>query len=543
MCIVLFTANDKYMLAHSIVASNRDEFLARPTTAAAWHAWDPVHSTPTPTSETRVLSGLDLTAGGTWFGISLPQAPSPKGDSTATLRFATLTNYTESVDTSVTGTAAPPKPSRGNLVRDFLDPDPASVADETGTTTNAREEDRLQAYLDKVQQTKQAYAGFNLLIGEIDLAPSSSSGQNAQTNLENDGRTPTYTHPRTGGEEGEGGTRVRLGYTSNRESSSKRARVLPSLDTPPSAPTHSSPSNDTDNLDHTPRVHVRGLSNATLEVEPGEEEWPKVKSGAKAVEEVVVKSSNSRRTRRSAAGAAAIQEGEGGDAAAEDGGEREEEEELVRGLYNALSTAHPLPIQHREHLRQTVLVRPLYLDPTKPLQKVPPPFPPPPSSLSSELLDPSSPFSSSSSAALETSPIAGRSTPMAPPSSHETETYTHLPPERAPSSPATDSVTNAADRPGSGVHWYATRVQTLLLVERKQGGKVIFMERDAYVLDSSGDGEQEGADKGAEEGVRKGGDDKGREDAQGEKGGKEAVKEEGRRPRWSGQERRYEFRL
>ncbi|BGP43643.1 hypothetical protein JCM10449v2_007688 [Rhodotorula kratochvilovae] len=352
MCIVFFTATAHYSL---IVASNRDEFLARPTTSAAWHAWDPAALAQEPSPAHHALSGLDLTAGGTWFGISL--APGNE----RTLRFATLTNYTETIEPA-------PRPSRGNLTRDFLD---LPAASGNG--------DPLQDYLDRVDPTKGDYAGYNLLVGEVAF-PSSSSDE-------------SYT--------------TRLGYISNRETPSKRARVLDDLGTD---------------------GHVHGLSNATLEVEPGEEEWPKVKSGAAAVAEAV---------RRAEASAV-------------------EEEELVTGLYEALSTSHPSPIQHRLHLRHTVLVRPLCLDPSAPLPLLPPPFPSSPSPLTS-------------------------SSPTSP---------ADLPPE----------IAHGKKEGEDDAHWYATRVQTLLLVERETG-RVVLRERDAYVLDDEG------------------------------------------RPRWSGEERKFEVRL
>lgn len=265
----------------SIVASNRDEFLARPTSQARWHAWDPHNETEQMTDRNRVLSGLDLTAGGTWFGISVTRTPAATGP--ATVHFATLTNFTESLDPFALDKNAPPKPSRGNLVREYLDvlgaPDFSPLPQP--------QEDRLQTYLDRIEQVKHDYAGFNLLVGEIG-------------NLDQPTATP----------------RVRLGYTSNRESGNKRARVLPSLDEPTLSSSASAQS-QSQSSQPTLHVHVRGLSNATLEVEPGEVEWPKVKSGAAAVEKVVTR----------------LQHGFDGD---ENHEEEEEEEELVKGLYHAL---------------------------------------------------------------------------------------------------------------------------------------------------------------------------------------------------------------
>ncbi|GAA5908935.1 hypothetical protein JCM8208_007123 [Rhodotorula glutinis] len=367
MCIVFFTATDHYSL---ILASNRDEFLARPTTPAAWHHWDPTNLAQRPSPSHPVLSGLDLSAGGTWLGLSLHQPDQPDS-----IRFATLTNFTESIPPA-------PRPSRGNLTRDFLDLDGAA-------SSGPPRDGSLDAYLDQVEATKAAYAGFNLLVGEVSF----SSSTPAPPPPSSSPSSPAAPSPI-----------VRLGYISNRETSSKRARVLPSLGT---------------------AGHVRGLSNATLEVEQGEVEWPKVKSGAAAVERVARSVEEERRS--------------------EGLGQEEAEARLARGLYDALSTAHPSPIEHRAHLRHTVLVRPLYFDPSSPMPDDAPPFPPPSSSAAStSVLPPSAPASPSSA------PTAG-------------------PPE-------------APDRTSPGAHWYATRVQSLVLVSRTTG-RVVVRERDAYVLD------------------------------------------------------------
>jgi uncharacterized protein with NRDE domain len=74
-----------------VIAANRDEFHARPTAPAQW--WE---------SQPQILAGRDLTAGGTWLGI------------TRTGRFAALTNYR---DREVRRADAP---SRGTLVTSIL---------------------------------------------------------------------------------------------------------------------------------------------------------------------------------------------------------------------------------------------------------------------------------------------------------------------------------------------------------------------------------------------------------------------------------------
>lgn len=140
------------------------------------------------------------------------------------LRIATLTNFTETIIPT-----NPPRPSRGNLVKDFLDY-------EGGKS--------LEEYLESLEGVKEDYAGFNLLV--LELRHSSSSSSSGTTNAQGDP--------------------LKVGYCSNRETVTKKARILPAFG---------------------PHDPVRGLSNATLEAEPGEEVWPKVKSGCLAVEKAV----------------------------------------------------------------------------------------------------------------------------------------------------------------------------------------------------------------------------------------------------------------
>lgn len=217
-----------------VVASNRDEFLARPTTDAAWHSWDPRALADEPDERRRTLSGLDLNAGGTWFGISLaPEDGSDTGEARR-MHFATLTNFTEEIPPGA-------RPSRGQLTRDFLD----------RISSCSSSESTLEDYLAIVEKQKQEYAGFNLVVGEISRPP------------------PADSAPRK--------TQVRLAYISNRENPRKRARVLPPL---PHAGAGVVAGSDG------PK-RVRAVSNATLEVEEGEEEWPKIKGGAAAFEQVL----------------------------------------------------------------------------------------------------------------------------------------------------------------------------------------------------------------------------------------------------------------
>lgn len=89
MCLVLF-AYDPHSDHPLVVAANRDEFYARPASSA--HFWQ---------DREGVLAGRDLSAGGTWLGVSRSG------------RFATVTNFAEE------GPSDAPL-SRGQLPEAFL---------------------------------------------------------------------------------------------------------------------------------------------------------------------------------------------------------------------------------------------------------------------------------------------------------------------------------------------------------------------------------------------------------------------------------------
>jgi uncharacterized protein with NRDE domain len=119
MCLVLLAwrVHPQYPL---VLAANRDEFHARAAAPAAW--WD------TPTG---LLAGRDLSAGGTWLGV------------TRAGRFAVLTNYRDPARVEQRA------PSRGVLVPETLaraEPIPATLA--------------------WLARTADAYNGFNLLFGD-----------------------------------------------------------------------------------------------------------------------------------------------------------------------------------------------------------------------------------------------------------------------------------------------------------------------------------------------------------------------------------------
>lgn len=101
MCLLLlaYETHPRYRL---VVAANRDEWYARPAEPA--HRWgDP----------RGIVAGVDRQAGGTWLGV------------TASGRFAALTNYRDPREMRA---ASADEPSRGALVRGFLESDESPAA-------------------------------------------------------------------------------------------------------------------------------------------------------------------------------------------------------------------------------------------------------------------------------------------------------------------------------------------------------------------------------------------------------------------------------
>jgi uncharacterized protein with NRDE domain len=120
MCLLIF-AHQTCPGYPLVLAANRDEFHGRETASSRF--W---------TEHPEILAGRDLKAGGTWMGM------------TRAGRFSAITNYR---DPSSSFDA--PR-SRGELPLDFLIGDCSP-----------------QAYLHKVAARGQEYAGFNLLLGDV----------------------------------------------------------------------------------------------------------------------------------------------------------------------------------------------------------------------------------------------------------------------------------------------------------------------------------------------------------------------------------------
>ncbi|WP_163377546.1 NRDE family protein [Cyclobacterium sp. SYSU L10401] len=116
MCLITFSwrQHPDYKL---VLTANRDEYFQRPTQSL--HHW-----------ENGIYAGRDLKEGGTWLGFH------PDG------RFAALTNFRDIPN------ERPRERSRGELVTGFLN----------GTESP-------QSYLRQIEESKEHYNGFNLLVG------------------------------------------------------------------------------------------------------------------------------------------------------------------------------------------------------------------------------------------------------------------------------------------------------------------------------------------------------------------------------------------
>jgi uncharacterized protein with NRDE domain len=121
MCLVLVVWR-VHPLYPCLIAANRDEFHARPAAPAEWWPDD---------SHRKILAGRDLSAGGTWLGL------------TRTGRFAALTNYRDPEQPRKNG------PSRGTLV--------ASILESSAATSQV---------LSRLAQVGADYNGFNIIFSD-----------------------------------------------------------------------------------------------------------------------------------------------------------------------------------------------------------------------------------------------------------------------------------------------------------------------------------------------------------------------------------------
>ncbi len=119
MCLILvaWRGHAKYPC---VIAANRDELHSRPAAPAHW--WQ---------SHPPILAGRDLSAGGTWLGL------------TRRGRFAALTNYRDQEQ------RRPGTPSRGALVTSIL-----------------MSTDTIEQSLEELSRVSADYNGFNLLFSD-----------------------------------------------------------------------------------------------------------------------------------------------------------------------------------------------------------------------------------------------------------------------------------------------------------------------------------------------------------------------------------------
>lgn len=122
MCLLVlgYKIHPKYKL---VIAANRDEFYNRPATAAQF--WD---------DYPQLLAGKDLSAGGTWLGI------------TKQGKFAAITNYRDMSENKENA------PSRGRLTLEYLTGDNLSP----------------EAYASSLLKTAENFNGYNLVFGTGD---------------------------------------------------------------------------------------------------------------------------------------------------------------------------------------------------------------------------------------------------------------------------------------------------------------------------------------------------------------------------------------
>lgn len=127
MCLIAFAYNI-HPTYKFILAANRDEFYARPTSPAGW--WE---------DHPEILGGRDLEAKGTWMGIH------KNG------RFAAVTNYRDIKNIK------PNAKTRGDLPTDFI-----------------KGKESPEEYVSQVHKEGSLYNGFNLIALDEELAYASN---------------------------------------------------------------------------------------------------------------------------------------------------------------------------------------------------------------------------------------------------------------------------------------------------------------------------------------------------------------------------------
>ena len=142
-----------------VLCVNRDEAFGRPTLPSHW--WEDAPD---------VFAGRDLEAMGTWCGVS------------RTGRVAVLTNYTEPTDENTAGNTAY-RPSRGALAADFLKGSPSRDDGDDDAPHLQTLPPSPTTYAAFVAKTRDAYAGFNLIVGDCVTGEFAYVGNPAASNF------------------------------------------------------------------------------------------------------------------------------------------------------------------------------------------------------------------------------------------------------------------------------------------------------------------------------------------------------------------------
>lgn len=320
MCVAFFTLeHHDYAL---ILCSNRDEYLSRPTEFAHFHSFETQghlrhgilqdqQPGQRPTqhsqySDTVVLSGIDVQAGGTWLGLA------------KTGKLALLTNITE--DTTLKFPQ-----SRGHLVASFLATPPSSL---TGLTDIEQYLRGLVGPSDLTDEGGARYAGFNLLLLSPRVTCSSATPSPRDTNSD---------HPV--------GTHVPLMSTPTKSVVSYDAYLATNRGA--SGQITYRPLNPAER-------QYGGLSNGSDGY--GGKEWVKVKKGLEILRTVVKVAEDSNMDH--------VHEKEGGERNVRYGkGPDHSEDKIIEELFELLTWTSPTPPTSRAELCNTIQVDPILFRP------------------------------------------------------------------------------------------------------------------------------------------------------------------------------------
>ncbi|SNX86967.1 uncharacterized protein MEPE_05676 [Melanopsichium pennsylvanicum] len=342
MCVIFWTTTDPHY--DLVIASNRDEFVSRPTLPACWHDFSSASkscsssnnstseswvssSKGVKTDEYRILSARDATGGGTWLGV------------TRNGSFATLTNFTENAPPCALPPGLDAYESRGALVRDWL----ISQSKQKKHGGVQQVKAQVEEYLKQVGKKGEIYPGFNLLVGSISSFKGEGSVVGYVTNRNGDGSLAKDSVPqiflpnniKSKKNEDNRDKEEHLGFVSNKTASNPTLPPKPSRVAETSEPVAGAGAEE--------KVFVPGgMSNSILS-----EPWFKVTSGTQTFLDVLSSYSHNQThftddtPSTSSLSCSKI------------------EQELVEKLFDVLWTcSNPAPTKRFE-LRNSVLIRPL----------------------------------------------------------------------------------------------------------------------------------------------------------------------------------------